>query len=85
MGTTAQLKESKDFLESKLAGFRPELAIITGSGLGGIAGQWLRAVLGATQRCRAMTGVVQPRSSRTSASASRSERPAAVTTSSAGR
>ena len=31
------LKETKEFLESKLTGFKPEVAIIVGSGLGGIA------------------------------------------------
>ena len=31
------LKETKEFLESKLAGVKPEVAIIVGSGLGGIA------------------------------------------------
>lgn len=33
----ADVKETKDFLESKLAGFKPEVALIVGSGLGGIA------------------------------------------------
>jgi len=31
------VKETKDFLESKLSGFKPDLALIVGSGLGGIA------------------------------------------------
>jgi len=31
------LKETKDFLESKLAGFKPEVALVVGSGLGDIA------------------------------------------------
>ena len=31
------LKETKEFLESKLAGFKPEVALIVGSGLGGVA------------------------------------------------
>jgi purine-nucleoside phosphorylase len=30
------VKETKDFLESKLAGFKPEVALVVGSGLGGI-------------------------------------------------
>jgi len=33
----ADVKETRDFLESKLAGFKPEVALIVGSGLGGIA------------------------------------------------
>ena len=37
MATAAELKESKDFLETKLAGFKPEVALVVGSGLGGIA------------------------------------------------
>lgn len=37
MGLPSQLKETKDFLDSKLAGFKPDLAIVTGSGLGGLA------------------------------------------------
>ena len=32
----AGLKESKEFLESKLQGFKPEVALIVGSGLGGL-------------------------------------------------
>jgi purine-nucleoside phosphorylase len=32
------VKESKDFLEAKLAGFKPEVALVVGSGLGGVAG-----------------------------------------------
>ena len=32
------VKESKEFLEAKLAGFKPEIALIVGSGLGGVAG-----------------------------------------------
>lgn len=32
----SQLKETKDFIENKLAGFKPEIAIVTGSGLGGL-------------------------------------------------
>src|ERR1700693_4861595 len=31
------VKETKDFLESKLAGFKPEVALVVGSGLGDIA------------------------------------------------
>jgi purine-nucleoside phosphorylase len=31
------VKETKDFLESKLAGFKPDVALIVGSGLGGVA------------------------------------------------
>jgi len=31
------LKETKEFLESKLPGFKPEVALIVGSGLGGVA------------------------------------------------
>jgi purine-nucleoside phosphorylase len=31
------VKETKDFLESKLSGFKPDIALIVGSGLGGIA------------------------------------------------
>lgn len=30
------VKETKDFLEAKLAGFKPEVALVVGSGLGGI-------------------------------------------------
>jgi purine-nucleoside phosphorylase len=33
----ANVKESKEFLETKLAGFKPEIALVTGSGLGGMA------------------------------------------------
>lgn len=33
----ANVKETKEFLESKLAGFKPDIALIVGSGLGGIA------------------------------------------------
>jgi len=33
----ATVKESKEFLESKLAGFKPEVALIVGSGLSGVA------------------------------------------------
>jgi purine-nucleoside phosphorylase len=33
----ATVKETKDFLEAKLAGFKPDVALIVGSGLGGIA------------------------------------------------
>jgi purine-nucleoside phosphorylase len=32
----ANVKETKDFLESKLAGFKPDVALVIGSGLGGI-------------------------------------------------
>jgi len=32
----ANVKETKDFLESKLAGFKPDVALVVGSGLGGI-------------------------------------------------
>ncbi len=32
----ANVKETKEFLESKLAGFKPEVALVAGSGLGGI-------------------------------------------------
>ena len=32
----ANLKETKDFLEAKLAGFKPDVALVVGSGLGGI-------------------------------------------------
>jgi len=32
------LKETKEFLDNKLAGFKPEVAIIVGSGLGGVTG-----------------------------------------------
>ena len=31
------VKETKDFLEAKLAGFKPEIAIVIGSGLGGVS------------------------------------------------
>ncbi len=31
------LKETKEFIEAKLTGFKPEVAIVVGSGLGGIA------------------------------------------------
>jgi purine-nucleoside phosphorylase len=33
----ANVKESKEFLEAKLAGFKPEVALVVGSGLGGVA------------------------------------------------
>ncbi len=33
----ATVKESKEFLESKLAGFKPDVALIIGSGLNGVA------------------------------------------------
>ena len=33
----ANVKETKEFLESKLAGFKPDVALIVGTGLGGIA------------------------------------------------
>ncbi len=33
----ADVKESKEFLEAKLAGFKPEVALVVGSGLGGVA------------------------------------------------
>jgi purine-nucleoside phosphorylase len=32
------LKESKEFLEAKVPGFKPEVALVVGSGLGGVAG-----------------------------------------------
>ena len=32
----ANVKETKDFLEAKLAGFKPDVALVVGSGLGGI-------------------------------------------------
>jgi purine-nucleoside phosphorylase len=31
------VKESKDFLETKLTGFKPEVAVVVGSGLGGVS------------------------------------------------
>jgi len=34
--SVAQIKETKEFLEAKLAGFKPEVAIVLGSGLSGI-------------------------------------------------
>jgi purine-nucleoside phosphorylase len=34
---TTNVKETKDFLETKLAGFKPEVALVVGSGLGDIA------------------------------------------------
>jgi purine-nucleoside phosphorylase len=33
----ATVKESKEFLEAKLAGFKPEVALVVGSGLSGVA------------------------------------------------
>ena len=33
----SNVKESKDFLETKLDGFKPEVALVVGSGLGGVA------------------------------------------------
>src|SRR5438309_711069 len=33
---TSHLKETKEFLESKLNGFKPEVALVVGSGLTGI-------------------------------------------------
>ena len=33
---TANIKETKEFLDSKLAGVKPEIALVVGSGLGGI-------------------------------------------------
>ena len=38
------LKETKEFLESKLAGFKPEVALIVGSGLGGVTGTVMKPV-----------------------------------------
>ena len=38
------VKESKEFLEAKLAGFKPEIALIVGSGLGGVAGMVTKPV-----------------------------------------
>ena len=38
------VKESKEFLEAKLAGFKPEVALIVGSGLGGVAGMVTKPV-----------------------------------------
>ena len=32
----ANVKETKEFLEGKLDGFKPEIALVVGSGLGGI-------------------------------------------------
>ncbi len=32
----SKLKDTKEFIESKLAGFKPEVALVVGSGLGGI-------------------------------------------------
>lgn len=37
MTLTEQLKETKEFLDSKLAGFKPEVALVVGSGMGGLA------------------------------------------------
>jgi purine-nucleoside phosphorylase len=37
MTLTEQLKETKEFLDSKLNGFKPEVALVVGSGLGGLA------------------------------------------------
>lgn len=34
---TTKLKETKEFIESKLDGFKPEVALVVGSGLGGVA------------------------------------------------
>jgi purine-nucleoside phosphorylase len=33
---TSHLKETREFVESKLAGFKPDLAVVAGSGLGGM-------------------------------------------------
>ena len=33
----ASVKETKDFLEAKLSGFKPDVALVVGSGLGGVA------------------------------------------------
>lgn len=41
----AGVKESKEFLESKLAGFKPEVALIVGSGLGGVSAAIPNAVM----------------------------------------
>src|SRR6266853_1045243 len=38
------VKESKDSLEAKLAGFKPEVALIVGSGLSGVAGMITKPV-----------------------------------------
>ena len=38
------LKETKEFLDNKFAGFKPEVAVIVGSGLGGIAGALAKPV-----------------------------------------
>jgi purine-nucleoside phosphorylase len=36
MAITTDIKETKEFLDGKLAGFKPEVALVVGSGLGGI-------------------------------------------------
>lgn len=45
MTLTEQLKETKEFLESKLAGCKPEVAVVVGSGLGGITQNIAHTVL----------------------------------------
>jgi len=39
------LKETKEFLDGRLAGFKPELALIIGSGLGGIASSLVKPLV----------------------------------------
>ena len=41
----SNVKESKDFLEAKLSGFKPEIAIVVGSGLGGITKEIAKPVV----------------------------------------
>src|SRR5664280_1980531 len=41
----ADVKETKEFLESKLAGFKPEVALVVGSGLGGITKEIAKPVV----------------------------------------
>jgi purine-nucleoside phosphorylase len=39
------VKETKDFLEAKLGGLKPEIALVVGSGLGGVAGMITKPVV----------------------------------------
>jgi purine-nucleoside phosphorylase len=41
----ADVKETKEFLDSKLAGFKPEVALVVGSGLGGITKEVAKPVV----------------------------------------
>ena len=40
----AEVKETKEYLDGKLGGFKPEVALVIGSGLGGITKEIAKAV-----------------------------------------